>query len=85
MGLKHELEHGQVGRPATAVEKDCADSGGTPSPDREVRVRRIAGIPISQAFYRPSPGHRNVIYAPGDGTTSWQLLPGKVRSLVKHP
>lgn len=83
--LRHKLKRGLVGSPATAIQKDCADTGGTPLPDREVPVRRVAGIPLSQAFYRPSVGHWNIIYVAGDPTTPWQQLPPKVRSLVKHP
>lgn len=75
-----------VGHRYIAVTKDCADTGGTPSPDQEVFVRRIAGVPLSQAFYRADDHHRNTIYVAGDvAATQWRQLPPKVRSLVKHP
>jgi hypothetical protein len=74
------------GRRYIAVAKDCADTGGTPSPDEEVFVRRIAGVPLSQAFYRTDGLHRNTIYVAGEvAAAQWRQLPPKVRSLVKHP
>ncbi len=83
--LRHKLKHRLVGSPITAMRKDCADTGGTPTPDRQVTVRRIAGIPPGEAFFWPSVGHWNIIYIAGDPATPWQQLPRKVRSLVKHP
>ena len=75
-----------VGHRYIAVAKDCADMGGTPSPDREVFVRRIAGVPLSQAFYRADDPRRNTIYVTGKvAAAQWRQLPPKVRSLVKHP
>lgn len=82
--LRNKLKRGRVGSPATAIEKDCADTGGTPASDREVPVRRIAVFRSA----RRSTGRALVT-----GTSS--TLPGTPphrgsnshgrRSLVKHP
>ena len=78
-----------VGRRHTAVFKDCADTGGTPRPDQGVFVRKIAGVPMSQAFYRADDLHRNTIYVAGyvprKGASDWRQLPPKVRSLLERP
>src|SRR6478672_8889885 len=72
-----------VGHRYIAVFKDCADTGGTPRPDQQMFVRRIAGVPLSQAFYRADDLHWNTIYVAGIiPAEHWRQLPPKVRSLV---
>lgn len=89
-GLQHLVPPAQrdsAGRaPLRRRREGLRRHGRHPSPDQEVFVRRIAGVPLSQAFYRADDLYRNTVYVAGEvAAAQWRQLPPKVRSLVKRP
>ncbi|GAA2153816.1 hypothetical protein GCM10009844_38810 [Nocardioides koreensis] len=87
--LADDLDRDLVGQPRTGVQRECEDHDsagrtcGSPEEPGPATLRRIQGIPGSQALARE--GYpRDVIYVPGDPLTSFRSLPRRVQRLIEH-
>ena len=87
--LTSDLDRDLVGQPRTGVPRECQDNDsaartcGSPEEPEQATLRRIQGIPGSQALARE--GYPlDVIYVPGDPLTRFRSLPRRVQSLIQH-
>lgn len=87
--LTSDLDRDLVGQPRTGVPRECQDHDsaartcGSPEEPEQATLRRIQGIPGSQALARE--GYPlDVIYVPGDPLTRFRSLPENVQRLIQH-
>ena len=87
--LSSDLDRNLVGRPRTGVQRECEDhesvgrTCGSSEDPEQATLRRIQGIPGSQALARE--GYPlDVIYVPGDPLTPFRSLPRRVQRLIQH-
>jgi len=71
-----------IGPPIHAVLQQCDDTQG--DPEQSVVLRRIKGIPPSQALFSPGFAQEKTIYVPNGVNATIKDLPPKVRELILH-